>query len=72
MEIEIGGIYQHFKGKHSLVLGLGTYSQTNEEVVIYKGLESKEIYVRPVKDFCEEVENREDNVMKQKHRFEKI
>ena len=56
------GIYQHYKGNHYKVLGVGHHSETLEELVIYEALYTSQdfgknaLWVRPVKMFVEEVE----------------
>jgi len=55
------GKYQHYKGNFYEVIGLARYSETLEELVVYRALyESKEfgkdaIWVRPKKMFLEMV-----------------
>lgn len=51
--IEIGVIYKHFKGDLYEVLMLANHSETNEEVVVYRNLKSKKVYVRPLKMWSE-------------------
>lgn len=54
------GKYLHSKsGKEYEVIGFGKYSETNEDVVIYKALYKNplsEIWVRPLEMFEEEVQ----------------
>jgi len=72
-EIQIGKVYRHFKGKYIFVENLGKYSETDETVVIYKGLHDGGIFVRPISSFLEEIDiNNENNITKQKHRFELV
>lgn len=55
-EIKLGK-YRHFKGMEYEVLGVAKHSETQEELVVYKALYGeKELWVRPVKMFTEEVE----------------
>ncbi|MBX4200642.1 DUF1653 domain-containing protein [Candidatus Parcubacteria bacterium] len=50
------GIYQHFKGNKYEVLGVAKHSETQEELVVYRGLyENGGLWVRPVSIFLEEV-----------------
>ena len=52
------GIYQHFKGRQYMVLGVATHSETGEKVVVYKALyDNYETYVRPLKMFVEDIED---------------
>lgn len=53
------GKYKHYKGKEYEVVGIARHSETLEELVIYKALyqeEGKNLWVRPLKMFLEEVE----------------
>jgi hypothetical protein len=50
------GVYQHFKGGLYQVLGVGSDSETQKEVVIYQALYgSFGLWVRPLEMFMEEV-----------------
>ncbi len=35
-ELKINGIYKHFKGDYYLVEGIAKYSETKEEMVLYR------------------------------------
>lgn len=53
------GKYKHYKGKLYEVIGTARHSETLEELVVYKALyqeEGKNLWVRPVAMFLEEVE----------------
>jgi len=53
------GQYKHYKGKLYEVIGIARHSETLEELVVYKALyqeEGKNLWVRPLKMFIEEVE----------------
>ena len=53
------GKYRHYKGKEYEVIGIARHSETLEELVVYKALyqeEGKNLWVRPLKMFLEEVE----------------
>lgn len=58
MEIKIGSIYQHYKGKKYRVIGIAKHSETLEEFVVYEALydnpESK-LWARPVELFVDKV-----------------
>ena len=53
------GVYEHYKGKRYFVVGLGREHRTNEVVVIYCRLYSRDglpLSVRPAVDFLADVE----------------
>ena len=55
-EIQVGKLYQHFKGREYRVLSLGKHSETGEYMVTYKALYGdKAIWVRPLTMWFEEV-----------------
>lgn len=37
-EIVPGAIYQHYKGKHYRVIGIGKHSESLEDVILYEAL----------------------------------
>ena len=50
------GIYKHYKGKLYEVIGIGRHTETLEEIVIYRALHGTyDLWVRPLKMFCEPV-----------------
>ena len=51
------GKYRHYKGKEYEVIGTAKHSETLEELVVYKALYGeRQIWVRPLSMFLEEVE----------------
>jgi len=60
-EIEVGAIYQHYKGQEYIIVGLAHHSETLEEIVVYKALYNSPdfgenaIWVRPKVIFLEYV-----------------
>lgn len=65
------GKYQHFKGGEYEVIGVGRMTEDREEeMVIYKSLETGYIWIRPLKMFVEEVDKPEYNY--KGPRFKKI
>lgn len=70
--IEIGSKWQHFKGDIMEVFAIAKHSETLEDMVIYKHLDT--IWARPIASFLseEDVRERKDNVTHQTYRFEKI
>lgn len=64
------GLYKHYKGKHYELLHIARHSETLEEYVVYKALYGNyDIWVRPLKMFCEMVFNKEGE---QVPRFEHV
>ena len=51
------GKYRHYKGKEYEVIGTAMHSETLEELVVYRALYGeRNLWVRPMKMFFEEVE----------------
>lgn len=73
-EIELNRIYRHFKGNYYYVKEIALSSETLEEYVVYQALYGdKKIYIRKLDMFLESIdENREDNITKQRYRFELV
>ncbi len=56
MDSDITGLYRHYKGNEYEVLGIGLHTETEEKLVVYKGLyEPYQIWVRPYDMFFETV-----------------
>jgi hypothetical protein len=55
-KIEIGAVYQHYKGTKVKVLCEVLHSETLEKMVVYVHLEDGGMWVRPTKMFLEKVE----------------
>jgi hypothetical protein len=55
MEPRAGEVYQHYKGNFYTIIGLGTHSETEELMVVYKSNDTNRIWVRPLKMFNESV-----------------
>lgn len=73
-EIKIKSVYRHFKGNYYYVENIAKSSETQEEFVVYRALyDAEKLWVRPSKMFMEKIDiDREDNVTKQKYRFELV
>ena len=69
-EVLVGGVYHHFKGRDYEVVNIGTHSETQEKMVIYKNLDTNEIWIRPYEMFNSLVDKEKYPNIKQKFRFE--
>lgn len=69
-EVKEKQVYRHFKGALVKVLCLGRNSETNELMVIYRHLDTNEIWVRPLAMFTSLVDTKKYPNAKQKYRFE--
>jgi len=49
------GIYKHYKGDLYKVISIAKHTETNEDMVIYKSIDSKELWVRPLEMFNEKI-----------------
>lgn len=78
MEVVVGGIYKHFKGKLYKVINIGYDSETNNDqfpkkLVIYEALyDDHKIWVRPYDMFISKVDKDKYPDVLQEYRFELI
>lgn len=74
MELQIKGIYKHFKGDYYLVEDVAIHSETREEYVIYRPLygDTTKLYIRPKEMFLSKVDKQKYPEVKQEYRFEFI
>lgn len=64
------GVYEHYKGKRYLVLGVARHSETGEDFVVYVPLydhDGAPMWVRPAAMFAEAVEV--DGIMRPRFRY---
>ncbi|MBR5228083.1 MAG: DUF1653 domain-containing protein [Clostridia bacterium] len=71
--IEIKGVYKHFKGNYYIVEDIGIDCETERECVIYRALYGdKKLWIRDKEMFLGEVDNKKYPEVQQKYRFELI
>lgn len=70
--VEKGQTYRHFKGHLVKVIEIARHSETDEVLVIYKHMDTSEIWARPISMFTSLVDKEKYPDVEQKHRFELI
>ena len=71
-KIEVGKEYRHFKGNLVKVIEIAKHSETLENLVIYKHLDTKECWARPYDMFNSLVDKEKYPDVDQKYRFEEV
>ena len=71
-QIQIGKKYKHFKGDMMEVLYIAKHSETLEKLVIYKHLDTDEVWARPYDMFNSLVDKEKYPDVDQKYRFEEV
>ena len=76
-QIQIGGVYRHFKGFTAKIITVATHTETGEGLVVYEGSgkavnsnHEDGIYARPLEMFLSEVDHKKYPDIEQKSRFE--
>ena len=72
MKVMVNKKYRHFKGHMYKVLCIGKDSETLKEVVIYRNIDTNEVWVRPLDMFSSLVDKNKYPEVKQKYRFELV
>lgn len=70
--IEVGKTYKHFKGHVVNVIALAKHTETEETLVVYKHLETNDIWARPYDMFNSFVDRTKYPNIEQKYRFEEV
>lgn len=70
--IKVGATYKHFKGIIMEVIAIAKHSETLEEMVIYKHVDTGEVWARPMTEFCSKVDKTKYPDVEQEYRFEEI
>ena len=66
------GTYRHFKGGLYKVISFAKHTETGEMLVIYKGLTTNIVYVRPYDIFNSKVDKEKYPEVEQEYRFEDL
>ena len=69
-EVKVHGVYKHFKGHVYEVIGIARDSDTLDEKVVYKNIETGELWLRDVEEFLSLVDKNKYPDVEQKYRFE--
>lgn len=71
-KIKIGKKYKHFKGQFMEVINIAKHSETLDKMVIYKHLDTDEIWARPYDMFNSKVDKEKYPNVNQEYRFEEV
>jgi len=70
-ELQINGIYKHFKGDYYLVIDIANHSETKEKYVVYRRLYGDmSLWIREYNMFLSEVDHEKYPDVLQEYRFE--
>ena len=69
-KIEIGGIYKHIRGHVYEVIGIAKDSDTLNEKIVYKNVETGELWLRDEDEFLSKVDKNKYPDIEQIYRFE--
>lgn len=65
-------LFQHFKGGIYWIIAVAMDSETKEQMVVYKNISDKKIWVRPLDMFLSKVDTNKYPNAKQVFRFERV
>lgn len=68
--IKVGKKYKHFKGQIMEVIAIAKHSETLEQLVIYKHIDTNEVWARPLSMFNSLVDKDKYPNVLQEYRFE--
>lgn len=71
-DVKVGQIYKHFKGTIMEVIAVAKDCEDLHEVVVYKHIDTGEVWVRDKNDFLSKVDKVKYPDVKQEYRFEEI
>ncbi len=70
-EVLLNRVYKNYKGDYYIVVDIALDSETLEKMVCYRGLYGDgPLWVRPYREFIEEVDHKKYPQYKQKYKFE--
>jgi len=70
--VEKNKVYRHFKGNLYLVIDVAKHSETEEDYVVYKEINSDKLWIRPLAMFIEKVDKVKYPTVTQEYRFERV
>ena len=56
--IIVGKIYKHYKGNLYKIITLANHSETLEDMIVYKSVDTGKVWVRPAKMWNETVDSK--------------
>lgn len=72
VEVKVGSIYRHFKGHIYEVIAIGKDSEDLSLKVVYRNIDTKEVWIRDKKEFLSKVDKDKYPNINQEYRFELV
>ena len=72
VEVKVGSIYKHFKGHIYEVIAIGKDSEDLSLKVVYRNIDTKEVWIRDKKEFLSKVDKDKYPNINQEYRFELV